>query len=79
EGRLDEQSLAGKLPGEIARRCRAAGVPLHAIVGQMALPPDGIRRLGFASAAEAGTPEAIADAAERIASLPHGGPAQPAA
>ncbi|HEX3562649.1 MAG TPA: glycerate kinase, partial [Solirubrobacterales bacterium] len=46
EGRLDEQSLAGKLPGEIARRCRAAGVPLHAIVGQMALPPDGIRRLG---------------------------------
>ena len=27
EGRLDAQSRDGKLVGEIARRCRAAGVP----------------------------------------------------
>jgi glycerate kinase len=68
EGRLDDQSPQGKLTGEIARRCRAAEVPCHAIAGQVALPPDAIRSLGLASAAEAGTPEAIADAAERIAS-----------
>ena len=33
EGRLDSQSLEGKLVGEVARRCRAATVPLHAIAG----------------------------------------------
>ena len=33
EGRLDSQSLEGKLVGEVARRCRAASVPLHAIAG----------------------------------------------
>src|ERR671929_1542268 len=34
EGRLDEQTLAGKLVGEIGTRARQAGVPLHAIVGR---------------------------------------------
>jgi len=33
EGRLDEQTLEGKLVGEIGTRTRQAGVPLHAIVG----------------------------------------------
>jgi glycerate kinase len=67
EGRLDEQSLEGKLTGEIARRCRAAGVPLHAIVGQTAMTPDELERLDLASVAEAGTADSIAAAAERIA------------
>jgi glycerate kinase len=67
EGRLDDQSLEGKLTGEIARRCRAAGVPLHAIAGDIALEPEDAARLGLASAAEAGTPDSIAAAAERIA------------
>jgi glycerate kinase len=67
EGRLDAQSREGKLPGEVARRCRAAGIPCHAIAGQVALSTEEARRAGFASLAEAGTPEAIADAAERIA------------
>ena len=51
EGRLDAQSLAGKVPGELARRAAAAGVPCHAIVGSVAddLPPD-----GFASVTVAG-------------------------
>jgi glycerate 2-kinase len=70
EGRLDAQSREGKLPGEIARRCREARIPLHAIAGEVAIEPGELAKLGFASASEAGTPEAIADAAERIASGP---------
>ena len=33
EGKLDEQTLEGKLVGEIGTRTRQAGVPLHAVVG----------------------------------------------
>ena len=33
EGRFDSQSLAGKVVGEIAERCGAAGKPLHLVVG----------------------------------------------
>jgi glycerate kinase len=33
EGCLDEQSLRGKVVGELARRARAEAVPIHAIVG----------------------------------------------
>jgi glycerate 2-kinase len=66
EGRLDPPSREGKLTGEVARRCGAARIPLHAIVGQIALEPG--ERAGFASLAEAGTVDAIEAAAERIAS-----------
>jgi glycerate kinase len=68
EGRLDAQSREGKLTGEVARRCHAAGIPLHAIAGQVAIPPEEIKRMGLASVAEAGTPEQIEVAAERIGS-----------
>jgi glycerate kinase len=34
EGRMDHQSLCGKVLGEIATRCRQAGVPCHAVVGR---------------------------------------------
>jgi glycerate 2-kinase len=67
EGRLDAQSGEGKLTGEVARRCRAARVPAYAIAGQVAR--DEIERLGFAMVEEAGSPEAIEDAAERIAAF----------
>lgn len=67
EGRLDAQSLEGKLVGELARRCRAAGVPLHAIAGSVALAPGEAAALGLASVSEAGTPEAIAAAARALA------------
>ena len=33
EGKLDEQTLAGKICGEVATRCRQRGVACHAIVG----------------------------------------------
>jgi glycerate kinase len=67
EGRLDAQSREGKLTGEVARRCRSAGLPCHAIAGQVGLDEEGISGLGLASATQAGTPDAIAAAAERIA------------
>jgi glycerate kinase len=67
EGRLDAQSREGKLLGEVARRCREARIPLHAIAGEVAIEPGELAKLGFASASEAGTPEAIGEAAERIA------------
>jgi glycerate kinase len=43
EGKLDEQTLQGKLVGEIGTRARQAGVPLHAIVGTDRLDPFGKR------------------------------------
>ena len=43
EGKLDEQTLEGKLVGEIGTRTRQAGVPLHAIVGTDALDAFGKR------------------------------------
>jgi glycerate kinase len=43
EGKLDEQTLEGKLVGEIGTRTRQAGVPLHAIVGTDQLDPFGKR------------------------------------
>jgi glycerate 2-kinase len=43
EGKLDEQTLQGKLVGEIGTRARQAGVPLHAIVGTDTLDPFGKR------------------------------------
>ena len=40
EGCLDEQSLRGKIVGELARRARAAGLPIHAVVGTSRLSED---------------------------------------
>jgi len=67
EGRLDAQSLEGKLVGEIAKRCREAEVPLHVIAGSVELSPGEAERLGLASVIEAGTPAAIAAAARALA------------
>lgn len=37
EGCLDEQSLGGKIVGELARRAGAAGVPVHVVAGSTTL------------------------------------------
>jgi glycerate 2-kinase len=55
EGKLDEQTLAGKAVGEVATRCRQAGVWCHAVVGNNALDEFAIRLLDLASVSEAGT------------------------
>lgn len=73
EGRLDEQSLGGKVIGTIAEICTRAGKPLYAIVGENALPPELAERAGIASVREAGISDAIAAAARELAA----GPSQP--
>ena len=55
EGRLDDQTLQGKIVGEVATRCRQGGVTCHAVVGQNALEPFQERIIDLASVTEAGT------------------------
>jgi glycerate 2-kinase len=59
EGRLDEQTLAGKICGEVAGRCRQRGVACHAVVGQNALDPFQERILDLQSVTEATTGEEL--------------------
>jgi glycerate 2-kinase len=66
EGRIDAQSLQGKAAGEVAVRCRQAGVPCHAIVGANALDRFEQRILDLQTVDEAGTPAELERAAERL-------------
>lgn len=66
EGKLDEQTLEGKLVGEIGTRTRQAGVPLHAIVGTDRLDPFGKRIIDLQVVQEATDLEAIAAAGETL-------------
>src|SRR3954447_10996638 len=66
EGKLDEQTLQGKLVGEIGTRTRQAGVPLHAIVGTDALDGFGKRMIDLQVVAEATTLEEVERAAEAL-------------
>ncbi|MFL5867259.1 MAG: glycerate kinase [Thermoleophilaceae bacterium] len=59
EGKLDEQTIQGKIVGEVATRCRQGGVACHAVVGQNALEPFEARILDLASVTEAGTLDAL--------------------
>lgn len=55
EGGLDAQTLQGKIVGELATRCRQAGVTCHAIVGRNRLDPFSERIIDLASVTEAST------------------------
>ena len=55
EGKLDDQTLAGKICGEVATRCRQRGVACHAVVGRNELAPFEERILDLASVTEATT------------------------
>jgi glycerate 2-kinase len=52
EGRFDSQSLEGKIVGEIANRCGAAGKPLHLIVGADGLESEAPGAIAIVAAAE---------------------------
>lgn len=69
EGRLDQQSLAGKLVSEVATRARQSGVPCHAVVGSRELDTFGQRVLDLQAVIEAGTVGALRRAGSRIAEL----------
>jgi glycerate kinase len=62
EGSLDEQTLEGKIVGELATRCRQGGVACHAIVGRNELDPFGERIIDLASVTEATTLEDLTEA-----------------
>jgi glycerate kinase len=66
EGRIDDQSLRGKLVGTLAALCADAGKPLHVIAGHNALAPATACAAGIASISEASTLEQIAAAAKRL-------------
>jgi glycerate 2-kinase len=68
EGKLDEQTLQGKLVGEIGTRARQAGVPLHAIVGTDRLDPFGKRMIDLMRVLEATTIEEMEAAGEALGS-----------
>jgi glycerate 2-kinase len=55
EGSLDEQTLQGKIVGEVATRCRQGGVTCHALVGRNQLDPFRERIIDLASVTEATT------------------------
>ena len=62
EGKIDDQTLQGKIVGEVATRCRQGGVPCHVVVGKNAIEPFNARVLDLASITEAGTRDALRDA-----------------
>ena len=66
EGKLDEQTLQGKLVGEIGTRARQAGVPLHAIVGTDALDAFGKRMIDLQMVQAATNIEELEQAGERL-------------
>jgi glycerate kinase len=67
EGRMDEQTLRGKVPAEAATRARQAGVPCHAVVGRNELDAFGQRILDIQCIVEARTISELEDAGTRLA------------
>jgi glycerate 2-kinase len=67
EGRLDEQTLQGKLVGEIGTRARQAGVPLHAVVGRDDLDRFGKRIIDLQVVIEATDLAAMEEAGRNLA------------
>ena len=69
EGRLDEQTLEGKVVGEVAVRCRQSGVACHAVVGEDALDDFLTRLIDLSMVIEAGTLRRMTAAGRRLAEL----------
>jgi glycerate 2-kinase len=69
EGRLDQQSLVGKLVSEIATRARQRGVPCEAVCGVRALDAMGARMLDLEHILEATTLDELRRAGRELAEL----------
>ena len=69
EGRLDEQSLVGKVVSEVATRSRQAGVPCNAVVGTRELDAMGARVLDLERVLEATTLAELRAAGRRLAEV----------
>jgi glycerate 2-kinase len=69
EGKLDEQSLVGKVVSEVATRSRQAGIPCSAVVGTRQLDAMGARVLDLERVLEASTVGELRDAGRRLAKV----------
>jgi glycerate kinase len=69
EGRIDEQSVMGKIVGEIGQRALAAGVPLYAVVGRNAIDGAAAGRIALREIIEASTLSEIEAAGARLAGV----------
>jgi glycerate kinase len=69
EGKLDEQSLVGKVISEVATRSRQAGVPCNAVVGTRELDAMGARVLDLERVLEATTLDELRDAGRELAQV----------
>ncbi|MGD0453504.1 MAG: glycerate kinase [Solirubrobacteraceae bacterium] len=67
EGRLDAQTLEGKAISEVARRCVREGVPLHAVVGSIALGAVEAEQLALATLRQATNLAELQSAARALA------------
>ncbi len=67
EGRIDSQTMKGKIVGELATRCRQGGVACHALVGKNELDEFAARILDLASLEEATTLAELRDGGRRLA------------
>jgi len=66
EGRLDAQTVEGKVIDGVTRRARRAGVPTYAVVGQDVAAPAVLEALAIRDVVEAGDPDLLRDAAHAI-------------
>jgi glycerate kinase len=69
EGKIDAQTLEGKLAGEVATRARQAGVPAYAVVGRNDIDAFDARVLDLQLIVEAGDPAALEDAGRQLGEL----------
>lgn len=69
EGKLDHQTLQGKVVGEIGTRTRQGGVPLHAIVGRNELSAFGARMIDLQIVKEASTVDEVEASAHELGAL----------
>jgi glycerate 2-kinase len=69
EGKLDLQSLAGKVVSEVATRARQSGVPCHAVVGTRELDAMGARILDLDRVIEATDIEELEAAGRTLATV----------
>lgn len=67
--RLDERTLLGSLPFEIATRCRQAGVPTYAVTRENALAPFDARILDLQRVLDAGSMPALRRAGAALAEI----------
>ena len=66
EGKIDRQTLQGKIVGEVATRCRQAGVACHAVVAKRELDAFEARILDLSTITEATTLEQLESAGHAL-------------